>query len=752
MQTGSTGLAALGERVLASEEWLMHRVLRYALERGYTKYTSTLAEAWRMSIAGLSAAIALAIEKSREIPELGPDDEYETHPMAAFGVMEAEKHRARGITLGMFLGLMKYYHESYADLVREAGWPREEEERALRFLRRFFDFTELGFSTAWTRPTGAEGIAELQDANRRLTNEKNRYLTLFESLSSPALLLGQDGTIDYLNVSAAGLLLEHGVEGPGYYLPGGAGMRLAWLEGERDEVEAEKRLETAEGSRDFRVRLKRMLDVSEKFQGVVVLMNEVTELKRAAEDLARARDTAEAAARAKSVFLANMSHEIRTPLNAIIGFSELLELGENLSPDQRRNLGTISRAGAHLLSLINGVLDMAKIEAGRMSVTVQPFDLPQLLSDVESMFRLRAADKGLDLAFRLPPVLPRFVQGDAGKVRQVLINLLGNAVKFTPRGGVALSAEVEAGEAGPTVTFVVEDSGPGIAPEEVGRIFGAFQQAEAGRKAQEGTGLGLSISEQFARLMGGSLDVESGVGKGSRFRFRVPLKKAEGDSPSARTAPREARLAPGQPGRRILVVDDRETNRDLLRQVLESAGFAVTEAANGREALQRVVDDRPDAVLMDVVMPVMDGREAIRFIRSRDPRLPIIAISASVFGEDAREILGLGANSFIRKPFCRAEVLAEVGRQVGAEFLPEGEEGAPRSATIPSFAPVPPDLRRRLQAAAEQLDRGAVGECLVDLGRVGPELESWVGEKAAGYAFESILEALEVAAPVDAAP
>ena len=759
MQPGPSNWHSLKDRVLSNEEWLMNRVLRYALERGYTKYTSTLAEAWRMSIAGLSAAIVAALEKDDAVPELGPDDEFVTHPMAAFGVMEAEKHRARGITLGMFLGLMKYYQESYADLVREAGWPREEEERALLFLRRFFDFNEIGFSIAWTRPTGAEGITELQDANRTLMNEKNRYLTLFESLSSPAVLLGRDGSIDYLNEAAASLLKEYGVEGPGYYVPGAMGTRLAWLEedlspilgGERDEVEVEKRIETGAGPRDFRVLLKRMLDVSEKFQGVVVLMNEVTELRRAAEALERARDTAEAAGRAKSVFLANMSHEIRTPLNAIIGFSELLERDGSLLPEQRRNLRTINRSGEHLLSLVNDVLDMAKIEAGRMTLAVQPFDLPRLLTDLEAMFRLRASDRGLGLSFGFPAGLPRIVEGDGGKLRQILINLLGNAVKFTAAGRVSLRAEVE--EDGPEcrVGFVVEDTGPGISPGEIARIFGAFQQAEAGLRAQEGTGLGLSISGQFARLMGGTLGAESEPGKGSRFRLSLPLRRAEGEVHPERTAPRATALVAGQPRFKVLVVDDRQVNRELLRQMLVPVGFRVREAANGQEALSRIVEERPDIVLMDVVMPVMDGRVATRIIRSRDPGLPIVAISASVFAEDAREILALGANSFIRKPFRSAEVLGEIARQVGAEFVYEGveETSCPGPAPV-SFTGLPADLLGRLRAAAERLDRGAVGECLPELGRSSPALEGWVGECAANYAFECILDAMEEALPIEA--
>jgi len=320
--------------------------------------------------------------------------------------------------------------------------------------------------------------------------------------------------------------------------------------------------------------------------GFIAIYHDIT-------DLVKARREAEAASEAKSTFLANMSHELRTPLNAILGFSQLMEGQPNLTNDQQEYLGIINRNGENLLGLINDVLEMSKIEAGMVTLQNKTFDLYRQLDGLEEAFRLRAEQKGLDLTFMREETVPRFMVSDEGKIGQVLSNLLGNAVKFTQEGAVTLRVTVPSPSHPPeetrtTLHFEVQDTGPGIAAEELSTIFDAFVQSEAGRSARVGTGLGLTISRQFVHLLGGELTVESQLGKGSRFAFDVQVELAPPEAAEAEPARVKRRvigLEPGQPTYRLLVAEDRETNRRLLVDLLAPLGFEVQEAANGQEAI-----------------------------------------------------------------------------------------------------------------------------------------------------------------------
>ncbi len=339
---------------------------------------------------------------------------------------------------------------------------------------------------------------------------------------------------------------------------------------------------------------------------------ELTERRRIEAELQQAKEAAEAASQAKGAFLANMSHELRTPLNAILGFTQLLARDDNLTLDQRDNLATIQRSGQHLLTLINDVLDMSKIEAGRMALRPENFDLRHMLNDLEEMFRLRATNKHLMLDFDLTSDLPRYLYADEGKLRQVIINLLGNAVKFTVAGGVALRAAYHTDR----LSIEVEDSGPGLTAEELTLIFRPFVQVASSQTAHEGTGLGLSISYEFVRLMGGELRVSSVPDHGSVFSFDIPVTLSPADSvPTIPEARRVIGLEPNQPKYRLLIVDDRDTSRRLLVKLLAPLGFDVREAIDGREALAVWADWQPHLIWMDMRMPVMDGHEATRHIK-----------------------------------------------------------------------------------------------------------------------------------------
>jgi len=427
-----------------------------------------------------------------------------------------------------------------------------------------------------------------------------------------------------------------------------------------------------------------------------------------------ARRTAEAANQAKSVFLANMSHELRTPMNTILGFAQLMRRDLMLADTQRSNLNTISRSGEHLLGLINDVLEISKIEAGGITFRSSTCDLFALLDDVEAMFRVRTDAKNLQMKVIRESEVPRYVVTDESKLRQVLINLMGNAVKFTHKGGVVLRARTGQGLSdGSRLIFEVEDTGVGIAQEELDKVFDAFEQATNGRQSEEGTGLGLAISREYARLMGGDITVQSERGKGSVFRLEIGIEegKAEDVAKKAQTR-RVVGLEPGQEQQRILVVDDKESNRDVLVQLLEGIGFQTREAANGKEVLQLTEEWSPHMILMDMRMPVMDGFEATRRIKATEQGhpIPIIAVSASVFEEDREAVLAAGCDDFLGKP-VRDHKLFEVmathlgTRYVYAEQQVEDVAREPETVLSPEqITNLPSDLRHQLHEAVLRLD------------------------------------------------
>jgi signal transduction histidine kinase/FixJ family two-component response regulator len=451
---------------------------------------------------------------------------------------------------------------------------------------------------------------------------------------------------------------------------------------------SERRLPFTEDDLDFLVGLAR--------QAAIAIEN-----ARLFEEAQHARAQAETANVAKSTFLANMSHELRTPLNAVLGFAQVMERDQGLSPRQREHLGIITNSGEHLLNLINGVLEMSKIEAGRVTLNEATFDLHDLFRSVEELFQLRAETRHLYLLFDIAPEVPRYVRGDESKLRQILINLLGNAVKFTHEGGISLrvswrhqqapidrGSKIETSDSRSSIldprssSLVVEvaDSGEGIAQDQLPHLFEAFVQASSGARIQEGTGLGLAISRQFVRLMGGDITVKSRMGAGSTFCFDVQLAPADLSELQGQGADR--RVVGIDPNDRqeyrMLVVDDKLENRRLMVEWLRMTGFQVREAGNGAEALQVWEEWAPQMIWMDMRMPILDGYEATRRIKAslQGQATVVVALTASAFEHEETMVLSAGCDDFVRKPVRESLVFDKIVQHLGVRFVYEERQPA----------------------------------------------------------------------------
>lgn len=537
----SVSFAPLINLIASQEEWLMSRILEYAKQQGYTLYTSTLMEAWRVSICCLSEPLIKAIKTNNSAPELCPHLDYIHDPIASFGILEAELHRSRGVTIDLFLGLMKYYRQAYIDLLELGNFSQESQRVYSYFIHRFFDRIELGCVQEWSSHGEEEKNRELQTQNRHLANEKNKYLTIFESLHDAVFLLDADDEVINLNYQAAQTFTQLKYTGGAYY--GRQLIHLPWLSSEakafsqqlQQQAHQELFLPTNSGDRWFDIHWQKMLDSSDKFLATVVICTDITEFKNLAQELRNAITKADQTNKAKSDFLAHMSHELRTPLNGILGYTEILRQDLHLSPQQRQGFQMIESCGHHLLTLINEVLDLAKIEAGKIELRKSEIELESFLESILDLFYSKALEKDLYLTYHYCSDLPVKVYGDDKYLRQILINLLGNALKFTERGTVTLTLECLSSESSPSaknsshhlLRFTIIDTGVGIAPSHLESIFQPFEQGEQHLPLSEGTGLGLAIAYHLVTLMGGELTVDSTVGEGTQFSFTLPFQPLE---------------------------------------------------------------------------------------------------------------------------------------------------------------------------------------------------------------------------------
>ncbi|ESA36413.1 cache sensor hybrid histidine kinase [Leptolyngbya sp. Heron Island J] len=474
--------------------------------------------------------------------------------------------------------------------------------------------------------------------------------------------------------------------------------------------------------------------------------------KRTAE-LEVAREKAEVANQTKSAFIANMSHELRSPLNAILGFTQIMIRSQTLPLEHRENVGIINRSGEHLLTLINNVLDLSKIEAGHTTLNQKSFDLYRLLGDIHDMFQLKANDKGLQLLLELSDALPQYICTDEVKLRQILINLINNALKFTEQGRISLrvrqyqSTDTDDGQI--TLQFEVEDTGTGIAPDELDQIFEAFTQTKSGQQAQEGTGLGLSISQKFVQLMGGEIQASSCVGAGTIFSFKIQCEGVEATEIDS-LSPRHKIIAlePGQLRYRILVVDDKLVNRQLLLRLLSPFGFELQEAKHGKEAIEIWEAWHPHLIWMDMRMPIMDGLEAAQTIKasSKGQETVIIALTASVLEEERALAWSVGCNAVLRKPFRDEQLFKAIEQHLGVRYIYEEILDQPKQAaqkrellTVENLQTLSPELRQKLRQAVLTSSKKDIAAVVAAIEQENAALSTAIALCFHNFEYETIL-------------
>ncbi|MGE0085058.1 MAG: CHASE4 domain-containing protein [Desulfococcaceae bacterium] len=475
------------------------------------------------------------------------------------------------------------------------------------------------------------------------------------------------------------------------------------------------------------------------------------QIAKSASRLREAKEAAEAANTAKSRFLAAMSHELRTPLNIILGIARLLIQSREFSDENRKELETVNRSGEHLLALINDVLDLARIESGKQDIAEQETDIHRLLDDMEDMFRVRAREKNLHMVFTRDPDIPRYVMTDKTRLRQVLFNLLGNAVKFTEQGNIYLRVK-KSGDSDNEhplsdrhiLHFEIEDSGYGLDPEDMENLFTPFMQAKNRKSAQEGTGLGLVLSRRYVQMMGGDISARSIPGKGSVFRFYIRTAACRESQKKEAVIPQVKSLAPDQPAYRILIADDNPDNRYILVKRLKQTGFEIQEAGDGKEAVEIWKTWQPHLIWMDIRMPLMDGCEATRKIREMETsRTPIIALSASIFEEDRSIVKSAGCDDFLPKPVSGSQIFETIAKYLGVRYVYEDSRTAESEKnmeriTAESFRTLSADICMKLKKAAKELDSEMIRKIIADIRQSDSRLAEGLSELADNYEFDKI--------------
>jgi signal transduction histidine kinase/CheY-like chemotaxis protein len=654
-----------------NEGWLMDKVFEYAHKHDYTKYFSIHREAWRILISEITESIVKEIKiYGINSPELNPDDDYRQDPVSSFGVKEAKRHRKQGVTMQMYLGLMKYYRQSYVELINKTVFDSTLQHKYILFINRCFDRIELGSVTEWNGTPEKKKRFESQSSVKVTNNETNKYLTIFKRFFSPVILLDHQNKIVSFNLEASKLFSSFGISGKIYnddnsfsFAPREVINKINELIDSNDEeASLEIFIDTIKGKRFFQVLFKKIVDVDENFKGTVIMFNDLTHHKEIEKKFENAMLKAEEADQLKTAFLANMSHEIRTPMNAILGFTEIL-LNTNHSNKERSGfLKLIKTSSNDLLTIIEDLIDIAKIESKQLKIKNRPcrlydimLELQALLLEVLKRFgindtvelriKVNEADKNL------------IIHTDRERLKQVLSNLLNNAAKFTDEGFIEFGYNYSDPSG---ILFFVRDSGIGIPAHMKDNIFNRFAQIESNnRKNYRGAGLGLTICKNIVSLLGGNIWVESIPDNGSSFEFRLPLLKVpeelnkKPDNKTSQIIDSNVNWS----DKNILIAEDDDSNFYYLSELLKVTRINIFRAKNGLEAINIAEsEERIHCILMDIKMPEISGIEAAKFITRIRPEIPVIAQTAFALDGDRERCMEAGCCAYITKP-VRKETL-----------------------------------------------------------------------------------------------
>lgn len=708
---GADDMKPLANLIASHEDWLVTRVHGYAKKHGFTQYTSTLVAAWQISISGLSAALLDAIETTSEPPEFKPDDDYTKEPVASFGILEAQRHRARGITLGMFLGLMKYYRQGYVDLVLASELEPQQKKTGRYFVDRFFDRVELGLCTEWGTLNESQKIEELQAKNREVTNEKNKYLTLFESLQTPAILIDKDKKVSNFNHAWVNMFGIPAAPGAIYYNNASVAKQMPWLARELDDGEItatdiEKQIDTPAGPRHCQIKIKHMLDFSEKYSGTVVVLNDITDRIAAEKKLRMHSDRLEALVLKRASELLKTNQAIRREIEERKQTErENLELQKQLLHSQKMQaIGTLAGGIAHdfnnILSAILGYSELAAYEAPADSkshdylneVTRACHRAKELVLQILTFSRhgeqklkpvrvhliakevLKLLRSTIPASIEIRPYLDErcgAVLADPTQIHQVLLNLCANSYHAMREKGGILAVSLKAMdlnrtqaskidpamEPGRYLRLSVCDTGHGMDPSILQRIFEPYFTTKA---QGEGSGLGLSVIHGIVKSHHGFITAFSKPDKGATFHVYLPDFPPEKNN----TILSNTDAAP-KGTEHILVVDDEDVLVQILQKHLDGLGYKVTAFTDSEKALAAFhrQSERYDMVITDMSMPHMTGRQLSEKLLARRPDIPIIlctGFSEMITEEQAFE---MGIKAYVLKPLLRKE-LAKTIRDV----------------------------------------------------------------------------------------
>jgi len=599
---------------------------------------------------------------------------------------------------------------------------------------------------------------------RELSDSKERYRRLVE-LAPLGIAIHQEGTLVFMN--AAGKKIINGTESqltedkpilemvhPDSYKEMTQKIQGLTAADNPETPSFEDKIIRLDGS-TTNIEVVGIQFIYNNKPAVQVVFQDITDRKKWEAALRKESKQAEKENQAKGRFLANMSHELRTPLNAILGLSQLMTKNSNLNHEQKDNLHIISRSGKHLLDLINDILDMSKIEAKKISVVEDNLSLFSFLEDVQNLFKFQTKRKKLTLLFEQSPGLPPYIRTDEVKLRQILTNLINNALKFTEQGGVIVRITTakkdfsidKTGKKSIILNFEIEDTGPGIYPENMEHIFDPFVQIHSGHGQKEGTGLGLSISLKFAQLMGGDIQVESKPGSGSVFKLTLPVSPGKGEQ-NQTLKPTPIMWQDPQPNFRILIVDDVDSDRRVLWDMLSSMGFELKDARNGQQAVKICRDWQPHLVWMDIHIPEMEGYDVMGQIKAEQSvtKPVIIALTSSSLEEDRRLFLDNGGNDFVSKPFQENEILQMVSKYIGGVYEPKGED--PKSETLipvhqmqQAIVNLPGELKAEVKKAVVLVDFDKTLILLAEIQKENKTLADALTRLVNGYQF-NILQTL----------